>query len=150
MLDLQRDLEMFRAKFRIDELSLTERGGWMLSLRPGQLTLGSMVLSVTSGTQDLARLTPEEGAGLVAGLGLAEQLARKQLGAVRTNALCLMMQDPVLHFHIFPRYDALKQRHGQSWQDTDWPGPPTITPVETPEALLMVLRDELRDTAITC
>lgn len=139
------DLKAFRAKFRLDDLTLAEQEGWVLSLRPGQMTLGSMVLSVASGTQDLAGLTPAEGAGLAAGFGLAERLARWHLGAVRINALCLMMQDPVVHFHILPRYDGPVERHGIDWHDKDWPGPPVVAPVDTPEPLLRALRDDLRD-----
>lgn len=149
MADLEQDLQTFRAKFRLDDLTLAEREGWVLSLRPGQLTLGSMVLSVASGAQDLARLTPEEGAGMAAGLGLAERVARDHLGAVRINALCLMMQDPVVHFHILPRYDGAQERHGVTWRDADWPGPPAIAPCETPEPVLRALQAELRAAALT-
>lgn len=150
MADLEQDLQTFRAKFQLEELTLAERGGWVLSLRPEQLTLGSMVLSVASGTQDMARLTPEEGAGMAAGFGLAERLARNRLGAVRINALCLMMQDPVVHFHILPRYAAPIDRHGITWQDGDWPGPPMIGPCETPDRVLRALHGELRAAALTC
>lgn len=138
------DLNVFRTKFRLDDLHLAEDGGWVLSLRPGQLTLGAMVLSVASGVQDLAALDEGEALGLAHGLGLAERLAREVYGAARINALCLMMQDPVVHFHILPRYGAAVQRHGRTWHDADWPGPPAIGPVDTPEPMLMALRDELR------
>lgn len=150
MTDQQHDLKIFREKFRLDDLALVERDGWVLSLRPGQLTLGSMVLSVASGTQDLARLTPEQGAGLGACLGLAERLARAHLGAVRINALCLMMQDPVVHFHILPRFDAELERYGQHWQDRDWPGPPVVRPVHTAEPVLQAIYADLRAAAVTC
>lgn len=150
MTDIAHDLDNFRAKFHLDTLTLAERGGWVLSLRPGQLTLGAMVLSVASGTQDMALLTPEEGAGMAAGFGLAEALARNRLGAVRINAFCLMMQDPVVHFHILPRYDAPVERHGITWQDGDWPGPPIIGPCETPARVLRALYGDLRAAALTC
>lgn len=138
------DLQAFRAKFRLDDLHLVRRDGWVLSLRPGQLTLGAMVLSVASGAQDLAALDDGEALGLTRGLGLAERLAREVYGAARINALCLMMQDPVVHFHILPRYGAPVTRHGRLWQDADWPGPPRICPAETPEPVLKALLDELR------
>lgn len=138
------DLAAFREKFRLEDLHLVECDGWILSLRPAQLTLGAMVLSAASGVQDLAALAPGEAPGLARGLGLAERLAREIFGARRINALCLMMQDPVVHFHILPRYDAPVERHGLTWHDADWPGPPVIGPAETPEPVLMALRDELR------
>ncbi|WP_179381625.1 HIT family protein [Jannaschia marina] len=137
------DLAAFRAKFRLDDLTLAEAGGWVLSLRPEQITAGAMVLSAASGVQDLARLTPEEGAGLAAGLSLAERLARDRLGAVRINVLCLMMQDPVVHFHILPRYDAPVRLAGRTWEDAAWPGPPAIGPAPTAEATLAALMGRL-------
>lgn len=141
----RRDLDAFDDKFRTDELRLTDIQGWRLSLRPGQVTAGAMVLSVASGTRDLAALTPEEGQGLAAGLGLAERLARDVLGAVRINALCLMMQDPVVHFHVLPRYDRPVRAAGRDWTDADWPGPPQLAGEAAETAVLHALRDLLSD-----
>ena len=137
-------LYAFRAKFRLAELEVARPAGWVLSVRPGQLTLGAMVLTVESGVQELAAMDAAAGAGLAEGLSLAERLAREVYGAVRINALCLMMQDPVVHFHILPRYDRPVERHGRIWQDTDWPGPPSIRPVNDEAAVLWAVRDELR------
>jgi diadenosine tetraphosphate (Ap4A) HIT family hydrolase len=142
---LQHDhLADFAGKFRLDDLHLADCGGWRLSLRPGQLTLGSLVLSLRSGATDLAALSPEEGRDMAAGFGLAETLLRETYGAVRLNLLCLMMQDPVVHFHILPRYDRSIERHGAIWTDADWPGPPTIRPVQTDEPVLQAILAELR------
>lgn len=137
------DFEAFAAKFRLADLTIAETGGWTLSLRPAQITLGSMVLSVKSGARDLAALTASEAQGMAAGFGLAERAARSVYGAVRINILCLMMQDPFVHFHILPRYDAVVERHGTEWADADWPGPPVIRPVATPPELLQALHAEL-------
>lgn len=136
-------LDAFRTKFRVAELEVARPPGWVLSVRPGQLTLGAMVLSVESGAQDLAALDAAAGAGLAEGLGLAERLAREVYGAVRINALCLMMQDPVVHFHILPRYDRAVERHGRLWQDSDWPAPPTIRPASDPDEILWAVRNDL-------
>ncbi|PWJ12945.1 HIT family protein [Jannaschia seohaensis] len=140
----RQDLDAFAEKFRTAELHLAETQGWTLSLRPGQPMLGSMVLSVRSGTRDLALLTPEEAVGMGAGLGLAERLAREVFGAVRINVLCLMMQDPIVHFHILPRYDRPVSAAGRDWTDTDWPGPPQIAGDPAEDAVLHALRDTLR------
>lgn len=141
----RQDLDAFAAKFRIEELHLADIQGWTLSLRPGQPMLGAMVLSVRSGTRDLARLTPEEAVGMGAGLGLAERLARDVFGAVRINALCLMMQDPIVHFHVLPRYDRPVRAAGCEWTDADWPGPPQIAGDPADDAVLHALRDILSD-----
>lgn len=134
----------FRQKFRLAPLHLADCGTWALSLRPQQLTLGSMVLSLRSGGFNLADLGPVEGQDMAAGFALAEQLARGIFGAVRINLLCLMMQDPIVHFHIIPRYDQPVLRHGLTWQDQDWPVAPTLRPVETSAPALDAVLSDLR------
>lgn len=142
--DLAQDLADFTAKFRVDELLVHAAQGWALSVRPAQTTLGAMVLSVQSGTQDLAGLSVAEHAGMGAAMGQAETLARDVFGAVRINLLCLMMQDPVVHFHILPRYGAPQDFAGHTWEDVDWPGPPVITGTPTDTDALILIRDALR------
>lgn len=137
-------LSSFTDKFRLQALHVADCGTWVLSLRPGQLTLGSLVLSVRSGVTDLGALSADEGRDMAAGFGLAERMLRDTYGAVRVNLLCLMMQDPIVHFHILPRYDRDLQRHGQNWIDGDWPAPPTIRPLQTPEPVLQAILAELR------
>lgn len=140
------DLEAFNKKFRLEELTLTQVGSWTLSLRPGQTTLGAMVLSVRSGTRDLGSLSRQEAVDMGDGFGLAERLAREVFGAIRVNILCLMMQDPIVHFHILPRYDGTVSQAGRAWTDEDWPGPPKITAEVTDDTVLHQIRDILRAT----
>ncbi|QHS37169.1 HIT family protein [Alcaligenes faecalis] len=138
----------FQSKFRLDELEIATVPGWRLSLRPKQLTLGSMVLSVVSGACNHADLTPDEGAGLVDGFALSELLAREVFGAVRINVLCLMMQDPIVHFHILPRYDRPHTYAGRTWIDADWPGPPVVGAGEDDPSVLQVLGHDLRSAVL--
>lgn len=134
----------FGQNFRLNELHLADCGGWSLSLRPAQITLGAMVLSVRSGKFNFADLTAQETTDMGAGFALAEQLARASYGAVRINILCLMMQDPIVHFHILPRYDHDINVGGQIWRDTDWPTAPTIRPIQTPEPMLQGVLGDMR------
>ena len=134
----------FDEKFRLRELALGHTEGWNLSLRPDQITLGSMVLSLAADKFDLSGLSEAEARGMAAGFGQAERLAREVFGAVRINILCLMMQDPIVHFHILPRYDHPLNRHGRDWVDADWPGPPAIRAAPIDTDMLHRLRDELR------
>lgn len=135
---------IFADRFRLGALHLADCGDWVLSLRPGQLTLGAMVLSLRTGARDLAAITPDQARDMGRGFALAETLARTRLGAVRVNLLCLMMQDPVVHFHILPRHDRPVTRHGLTWTDADWPGPPVMRPLTTPDTVLAALREDLR------
>ena len=60
-------------------------------------------------------------------------------GAVRLNALCLMMQDPLFHFHLLPRYGAPMEFAGRTWTDSGWPGPPTLADNQAGDAELDAL-----------
>lgn len=137
-------LERFREKFRLNELVILEGEHWILSVRPEQLTFGSMVLSSKNGKLSFGDLTSSEGAGLAVMLGEAEGLAKKKLGAVRINAICLMMKDPIVHFHIFPRYDREFMASGVYWKDTDFPNPILVRSSSTSEDVLDYLVRFLR------
>ena len=137
-------LAEFRAKFRTEELKIADFGTWRLSLRPEQLTLGAMILSLKSGDMNLSDLKAEQGCDMAAAFSWAENASRQKFGAVRLNLLCLMMKDPIVHFHILPRYAHRVDCAGQSWVDTDWPGPPLVRPIETDELALQTILAELR------
>jgi diadenosine tetraphosphate (Ap4A) HIT family hydrolase len=134
----------FAAKFRTADLYVTQVGTWDIAVRPGQLTLGAMVISARSGALHFTELDSQEHADMGGAFAVAERLALTCFGAVRINLLCLMMQDPIVHFHALPRYATPQKRFGQSWTDADWPGPPMIGPCETPEPVLQHIRNSLR------
>lgn len=134
----------FRATFRLAELTIAESEGWVLSTRPGQLTLGSMVLSIASGVTGWTDVDAAEGQGLTAQLGRAERLVTTLYGADKINAICLMMKDPIIHFHVIPRYAQPVERHGLVWTDGDWPKPPTFGGADSDDALLAQITEELR------
>lgn len=138
------DLAAFRQTFRLDELTVVQSDRWVLSVRPGQITLASMVISSSRGALSFAGLDAVDGADLVALTGRAETAAQEAFGAVRLNLVCLMMKDPIVHFHVLPRYDQAVQRYGQRWEDTDWPGPPTISAASTSDEVLHPLVTDLR------
>lgn len=138
-------LAEFRDKFQVDDLTLAETDHWVLTLRPQQLTLGSMVLSTKANVLSFAELTEDQSRDMAKLLGVAEQRVKSVFGAVRINALCLMMQDPLLHFHLFPRYDQAVTFEGKQWQDADWPKPPQVKPTEEDKALNQALLNRLKD-----
>lgn len=139
----QKHLLEFHEKFDLARLTFFENSHWIMSVRPEQLTLGSMVVSSREGLLHFQDLGPEHGADLTYSLGLAEKLARKNLGAVRINVICLMMVDPVVHFHIIPRYQEVIERFGTVWEDKDWPGPPVFRKAETSREVQNALVKEL-------
>jgi len=137
--------EAFREKFMIDQLGLLDDGEWTLLVRPGQLTLGCMVLSSTRGIKDFSGIAASSGSNFITMLAKAETVAKTLYGAVRINAVCLMMQDPVIHFHIIPRYDQLIERYGIIWRDEDWPAPPVFRPLVTPNETLIKIKAGIAD-----
>lgn len=137
-------LEEFRATFRLGELTIAESGGWVLSTRPSQLTLGAMVLSVQSGATQWAQVGAVEGQGLTTELAEAERLATSVFGADKINVIGLMMRDPVVHFHVIPRYSSSVERFGRVWTDSDWPKPPTFGGADDESPLLTLVTEELR------
>jgi diadenosine tetraphosphate (Ap4A) HIT family hydrolase len=116
----------FREKFRLDELTVFESDDWALSVRPVQPVLGALVLSSRHAALDFSQLPPGRGASMVELMARAETAARTAFGAVRLNALCLMMQDPLFHFHLLPRYSEPVDFGDGSWFDSGWPGQPNL------------------------
>lgn len=134
----------FKQQFRTEELLLHEYSWWTLSLRPQQVTFGSMVLSSRIDVTDFSRLPTEAGRELIEALGDSEGLA-KTLGASRVNVLALMMRDPLVHFHVLPRYPDSVDFGGRIWTDLAWPGPPTLQAAHVSEPELKEIHDRLRD-----
>ena len=143
----QQALGDFRKNFRLDELTVHESDHWALSVRPEQMTLGAMVLSSRSGKLHFAELTDEEQLDMGRQLAVSERLAKEVLGAVRINAVCLMMKDPIVHFHLLPRFDQNVPRYGVDWEDTFWPGPPVFGPAPTADHLLQSIHQDLSGAA---
>ena len=143
---MSNELDVFREKFQVDALTLEQSEHWVLSIRPQQLTLGSMVLSVRSNVLDFASLNQAQSSEMALLLGEAELRVKKYLGAIRINALCLMMQDPLLHFHIFPRYESVVRFEGEDWVDSDWPKPPIVRPTEVQPRINQALLSTLRQS----
>ena len=136
----------FRAKFRLDTLTLRTFEHWTLSLRPQQVTLASMVISaagpVSGAATAFEALPPAAGAELVRVMGDAEAIGRA-LGAERMNFLALMMQDPIVHLHCLPRYPAPVTFAGREWVDAHWPRPPALEAQQLAEGQLQQLHAEL-------
>lgn len=128
----------FAAEFRLPELVLIRKQHWTLSLRPAQVTLGSMVISANEAATSFAEVGTDAAAELLATMADAERVARR-LGAERVNFLALMMKDPLVHLHVLPRYSAPVEFAGRTWTDDAWPGPPGLTPQRVTEEELIEL-----------
>jgi len=53
-----------------------------------------------------------------------------------------MMRDPIVHFHIIPRYSSPVSMGGFTIEDADWPNPLRIRSVRS---LLQLVKDEFKE-----
>jgi len=116
----------FKEKFGLDYLTIQEVGGWIISLRPQQPTIGSMVLTLNRYCQHLAEINEKESADLIHAFQQIEIIVKHVLKADKINYLVLMMVDEQVHFHVIPRYKEGKTFNGNIYIDSDWPGPPSL------------------------
>ncbi len=103
-------------KFGYPATLVKEFEHWVVLLRPAQVTLASLVLAAKSSATaygDLPREAFAEQADVVAAI---EQALKHVTDYKRINYLMLMMVDPNVHFHIFPRY-----REARHWGEVEFP-----------------------------
>lgn len=116
-------------KFGAPNTLISDYDHWAVLLRPGQVTLGSMVLICKE---------PATAFSMISSAAFAElQLITRHIEGVlgrtfkydRINYLMLMMVDPDVHFHVIPRYETLRTFSKQVFTDHGWPGPPDLARV---------------------
>jgi diadenosine tetraphosphate (Ap4A) HIT family hydrolase len=100
---------------------------WVVLLRRHQATLGALILACKDDVTAFAEISP----GAFAELGTATRLIEDLLGRTfaydKINYLMLMMVDPNVHFHIFPRYGETRHFEGLAFEDAGWPKAPNLT-----------------------
>ncbi len=114
------------AKFGYPTTLLRDYRHWVLLLRPAQVTAGSMILAAkgeATAYGDLPEAAFTEQAAIIAEV---EQMLRTSVNMDKINYLMLMMVDPHVHFHIFPRYRGERSIAGLALTDHGWPGPPDL------------------------
>ena len=113
-------------KFGYPATLVREYRHWMLLVRPAQVTAGSLILAAKGESTAYGDLPPEafvEQGEIVREL---EQKLREAVKLDKINYLMLMMVDPHVHFHIFPRYRGTRSFAGMDLVDHGWPGPPDL------------------------
>ena len=99
---------------------------WAVLLRPAQVTLGSLVLAAKGEATAFGALPRGAHAELAAITADIEALLSARIGYDRINYLMLMMVDPHVHFHVFPRYEGSRSFESVTITDAGWPGPPDL------------------------
>ena len=133
------------AKFGHPRTLVAETEYWLVLVRPAQLSLGSLVLVCKEQALALSELSVEAFAELKPITAKLEPMLKSFVGYERINYTALMMVDPDVHFHVFPRYSAIRSRDGIDFPDAGWPGPPRFdTGVKLEGEALDGLTAELR------
>lgn len=131
----------FEKKFRIEELKIKEFEHWVVSLRPKQVTLGSLILSLKRECLTFAELREEETTELSVVFNFSENTLKSVFNAEKINYLALMMVDNQVHFHVLPRYSETVLFNNKEFRDYSWPAAPEISSsIELDEEELLTLK----------
>jgi diadenosine tetraphosphate (Ap4A) HIT family hydrolase len=141
-----RTLEEFRAKFRVAELKVLENHSWSWSVRPGQPTLGSGILSLNRHAGKLSDVTAEEMQDLAELVGALEGAVQSAFDHRIMNYLMLMMVDHHVHYHVIPRYEGVRTFARLEWDDSGWPALPVLADSQHPDnpGLLRLIQETLK------
>ena len=99
---------------------------WVLLIRPAQVTAGSLVLAAKSDVTAYGALPKTAFTEQATIIAEVEKMLRRTVKMDKINYLMLMMVDPHVHFHIFPRYRGTRSFAGLTLADHGWPGPPDL------------------------
>lgn len=147
---MQQSFNAFLRKFQIERLTVMSVGSWVVSVRPEQVTVGSLVLSLARPCSAFGQLTRAEGADLAAAFRAIEKLCAASFRPDRINYLALMMVDSQVHFHVIPRYTRAIVLGGLSFVDRDWPKPPGLQVVEMPARGLDLIQRRFAKAVQAC
>ena len=137
-------------KFGYPDSLIREYEHWVVLLRPAQVTLGSLVLAAKSNATAFGQLPAGAHAELAAVTSEIEATLNAEIGYEKINYLMLMMVDPHVHFHVFPRYSGARDFEGISLSDAGWPGLPDLKSTTSPEpAQFEALRSGLSQAWLT-
>lgn len=136
----------FMKKFRPEELCIKEFKYWIVVVRAKQVTLGDAVILLKRETKNVSGMLPEEGAEFPEVIKWYEETCREKFGAIKFNYMIMMMKDPYVHYHAFPRYEGKVNMFGRDWEDPS--ANYTLTDFGKPEKLqdelLFMIRDYMK------
>ena len=139
----------FKEKFNIEQLTIKKVGSWIISLRPAQVTLGSLILSLDRACEDIGDLTSKESQELGLAFQVIKDLYMKSFRPDKVNYLLLMMVDKQVHFHVIPRYEKKISFQAIEFEDAFWPKPVDIlSSLAIEESLLLEIKDHLQHVVI--
>ncbi len=137
-------------KFGYPDTLIREYEHWVVLLRPAQVTLGSLILAAKSDATAFGALPTGAYAELARITAEVEATLSAEVAYERINYLMLMMVDPHVHFHVFPRYDGSRSLEGAEMEDLGWPGPPDLkSPKKLPAEQFQALNSRFMQNWLT-
>ncbi len=113
-------------RFEYPKLLVQDFEHWSLTLRRHQVTLGALVLLAKSDATAWSDLDQAAFTELGKVTASIERSLKPLFAYDRINYLMLMMVDPNVHFHIFPRYGRTLNFEGVDFADAGWPKAPDL------------------------
>lgn len=118
---------------------------WHLLLRPSQPTIGSLILIIKEDILQYSEVSSEAILEQKLIISEIESTLKTRFNYSRINYLMLMMIDPIVHFHVIPRYEHGVEFFRKKFPDAFWPGPPNLGhAIELSDAFFQELLVELR------
>lgn len=99
----------------------------MVLLRPMQVTLGSLILICKEEAHAFSNISAMAFEELPRVIVDIEKSLKEKFQYDIINYMMLMMVDPQVHFHIFPRYEKERSFADKTCLDTGWPGVPELS-----------------------
>jgi len=110
-------------KFGYPENLIKSYQYWNLLLRPGQVTLGSMILICKEPVHKYSLISQEAMSEQKQIITEIERVLTHRFDYSKINYQMLMMVDPDVHFHVIPRYESVVDFCELSYADKYWPKP---------------------------
>lgn len=113
-------------KFGYPETLVADFGYWTVLVRPQAVTLGSLVIAAKGPALALGALDAPAFTELGDVVRTVEEALTSFVGSEKINYLMLMMVDPHVHYHVFPRYAGVRSFDDETFADAGWPGMPDL------------------------
>lgn len=113
--------------FGYPDTLVKEYNHWCICLRPQQITLGSLVLICKDDANKFSNISNDAFQEYPKIIKSIENTLFDLFEYDKINYLMLMMIDPNVHFHVFPRYNGVKNVKGVKFHDAGWPGLPDFS-----------------------
>jgi diadenosine tetraphosphate (Ap4A) HIT family hydrolase len=120
-------LNDFEKKYKSDVNLIKSFNSWNWILRPNQTSFASTILYHKSNKKRLSDITEQDFNEFKLVVNFIEKIYSNKTSYFQLNYLALMMVDPIVHFHIIPRYSKSIFFQDLEFKDYSFPKPPDLS-----------------------